>query len=99
MRKSIYSDEYQVVLDQLVAMRKAAGLTQRDLARKLGREHSFVSRIEKGERRLDVVEFHWVCQALDQNAGTVYQQLVRSFSPPPRTLYPAANPVRKVAEK
>ena len=38
-------------------MRKAAGLTQRQLATKMGREQSFVTRIEHGERRLDVVEF------------------------------------------
>lgn len=42
----------------LLAMRQKAGLTQRDLAKKLGREHSFVWRIEAGERRLDVIEFY-----------------------------------------
>lgn len=40
MRKSTHAPEYRAVLDLLVAMRKAAGLTQRDLAAKLGREYS-----------------------------------------------------------
>ena len=38
-------------------MREVAGLTQRQLADRLGREPSFIWRIEHGERRLDVVEF------------------------------------------
>jgi transcriptional regulator with XRE-family HTH domain len=61
-------------------MRRRAGLTQRDLARKLGREHSFVWRIETGERRLDVIEFHWVCQALGQDTTTVYGNLIRAIA-------------------
>ena len=60
-------------------MRQKAGLTQRELAAKLGREHSFVWRIESGERRLDVVEFFWVCQALGQDARRVYGELVAAF--------------------
>jgi DNA-binding XRE family transcriptional regulator len=78
MRKSIHSPEYQHVLTALVAMREKAGMTQRDLAKKLGREHSFVWRIETGERRLDVIEFHWVCKALGQDASEVYRSLIRS---------------------
>jgi transcriptional regulator with XRE-family HTH domain len=41
-----------------VELRSKADMTQRELARRLGREHSFVSRIELGERRLDVVEVY-----------------------------------------
>lgn len=44
-------------------MRKTAGLTQRQLADKLEREHSFVARLELGERRLDMMEFFWICKA------------------------------------
>lgn len=99
MRKSRNSDEYQFVCNWLVSTRKAAGLTQRDLARRLRREPSFVWRIEKGERRLDVVEFHWVCQALRQDAGTVYQQLVRAFNVAvPPVVYPTAQAIRNVAD-
>lgn len=76
MRKSIHSPEYGKVLTLLVDMRKRAGMTQRDLARKLGREHSFVWRIERGERRLDVIEFFWVCRAMDQDAAVLYHGLI-----------------------
>ena len=79
MKKSIYSPEYAEVLKTLVALRKEAGMTQRALAKKLKREQSFVWRIEKGERRLDVVEFHWVCKALGFSSEAVYSRLTRAF--------------------
>jgi transcriptional regulator with XRE-family HTH domain len=42
---------------ELIAAREAAGITQRELARRLGRAHSFVGKIESGERQLNVLEF------------------------------------------
>jgi len=80
MKKSIHSDEYAFVLKKLIEMRKTAGLTQRSLAKKLNREYSFVWRIEHGERRLDVVEFFWVCEALGQDAKAVYAELVGAWA-------------------
>jgi transcriptional regulator with XRE-family HTH domain len=82
MKKSTHSKEYKVVVETLVAMRKDAGMTQRELAAKLQREHSFVWRIESGERRLDVLEFNWVCQALNRDASEVYSQMADRWSYP-----------------
>jgi transcriptional regulator with XRE-family HTH domain len=59
VEKSVFTPLYDLFRMQLIA---TAGLNQRELAKKLGRERSFVVRIELGERRLDVVEFFWVCQ-------------------------------------
>ncbi len=80
MKKSTHTKEYEAVLNKLVEMRKEAGLTQRQLAEKLQREHSFVWRIEKGERRLDVVEFFWVCNALGYDTAEVYSELCTAFA-------------------
>jgi hypothetical protein len=33
-----------------------------------------------GERRLDIVEFYWVCLACDQNPNTVYNELIKEFA-------------------
>lgn len=55
-------------------------MSQRDLAKKVKREVSFVWRIETGRRRLDVVEFYWVCKALGRNAADVYRELVREIA-------------------
>lgn len=48
--------KYRSFLSRLRAAREAAGLTQEDVARRLGRPQSFVSKCEAGERRVDVVE-------------------------------------------
>jgi transcriptional regulator with XRE-family HTH domain len=69
---------------KLIEMRKEAGMTQRDLAKLLDRENSFVWRIETGKRRLDVVEFYWVCKALRQDATVVYRKIIQEISAMPK---------------
>jgi len=64
MEKSLYSDGYAIFLRQLRAARKRAGLTQVALAEQLGETQSFISKCERGERRIDVVELRTFCQAL-----------------------------------
>ncbi|OIO31934.1 MAG: hypothetical protein COS28_03255 [Nitrospirae bacterium CG02_land_8_20_14_3_00_44_33] len=58
MGKSIYSKEYEYVLGQLKTARVEAGLTQKDVAEKLGKPQSYISKCESGERRLDIVELN-----------------------------------------
>ena len=53
---SVHTPEYQAFLKRLKAARKEAGLTQADVAERLGRQQSFVAKCESGERRVDVVE-------------------------------------------
>ena len=64
----------------LVAMRKKAGITQRQLAEKLGREHNMVGRLELGERRLDVIEFYWLCKACGANPEKTATELMRRMA-------------------
>lgn len=61
----MFNPAYDLVTRAIITMRKEAGLTQRQLAERLGRELSFVSRIEQGQRRLDMLEWIWVCRACD----------------------------------
>ncbi len=56
MDKSIHSKEYKVVLQRLRSARLEAGLTQVQVADKLGHHQSYISKIESAERRVDVVE-------------------------------------------
>ena len=60
-------------------MRTEAGMTQRYLAEKLGREHSFVGQIELGDRRVDGVEFFWICRALGEDPAQVATELMEEF--------------------
>jgi len=50
------STEYQAFLKRLIAARKAAKLTQGDVAKLLGKPQSFISKCESGERRVDIIE-------------------------------------------
>ena len=63
--KTIHNTRYQSLLTLLLEARVKAGLTQKELATKLGRPQSFVSKTENAERRLDVIEFIDVCRGLD----------------------------------
>ena len=62
---TIHNTRYQSLLTLLLEARAKAGLTQKELATKLGRPQSFVSKTENAERRLDVIEFIDVCRGLD----------------------------------
>ena len=79
MRKTIFSKQSQRLCEFLVKLRQRAGLTQRQLAKKLDREHNLIGRLELGERRLDVVEFYWVCKACSINPETAASELMRKF--------------------
>lgn len=64
MTKSAFSREYGLVLVRLRAARVEAGLTQTELAERLGQTQSFVSKCERGERRLDIVELRAFIKAI-----------------------------------
>jgi transcriptional regulator with XRE-family HTH domain len=73
--KSIYSKRYRQFLDLLIQARKEADLTQVEVASRLDRPQSFVSKYENGERRLDVVEFLDVAKAIDLDAVKLMRKL------------------------
>ena len=62
MAKSRYSKQYERLLSTLREARKDAGLTQSEVAAKFGGHASFVSKVESGERRIDVVELAAFCR-------------------------------------
>ena len=56
MEKSIYTKSYSHLVDQLKKARKQKRLKQSDVARKLIRTQSYISKIESGQLRLDIVQ-------------------------------------------
>ena len=64
MEKSIHSERYAVFLETLREARERAGLTQVQLAKEIGETQTFVSKCERGERRIDVIELRMICLAL-----------------------------------
>lgn len=65
--KSIHSEEYENFVDCLIAARKSADLTQQALAKKLKKPQSFVSKYERRERRLDVIELLKIAEAIGED--------------------------------
>ena len=72
----VFSPEYAVVREAIVRARKRAGMSQRDLALRLGRSYSHVARIERGQRRVDVVHFYEIARALDVCPAGLFDELL-----------------------
>jgi len=64
VRKSIHSSQHRQLLALLRQLRTDAGLTQAELARRIQKDQTFVSKYESGERRLDVLELREICSAV-----------------------------------
>jgi transcriptional regulator with XRE-family HTH domain len=79
MKKSIYSEEYGTFLQLLKEARENAGMTQEDLAAKLKATQSFVSKCERGERRLDIIELWQFCQAIEVSFSQFVLELDRQL--------------------
>lgn len=77
MTRSAFTRKHEYFRKILVEARRDAGLTQVALAKKLGRPQSFVSKFERGERRLDVIEFVEVARALSLNTARILSELER----------------------
>lgn len=68
---------YKRLCKLLKQCRLDAGLTQRDLGRKLRKPHTFVHKIESGDRRIDPVEFVRWCRACGVDPGEAIQEVDR----------------------
>ena len=77
--KSTSTDAYAQFLDQLVGLRKQQGVTQAELSKKLGKPQPFVSNIERGVRRVDVIEFYAIVRALGGEPEEAFAKLVRGL--------------------
>jgi transcriptional regulator with XRE-family HTH domain len=64
MRKSVHTRDYAIFLQLLIEFRRRAGLTQAQLGQQLPFEQPAISKIERGERRVDVIELKLVCERL-----------------------------------
>jgi transcriptional regulator with XRE-family HTH domain len=80
MQKSPFSKQYELFLKSLRKARKNAGVTQERLAKLLGETQSFVSKVERGERRLDVIELRAFCRALNVPFPAFVSRLHRAMT-------------------
>lgn len=75
MVKSLHSTEYEKFRYLIQEARENSGLTQSQLASRLGKPQSYVSKYESGERRIDVVEFVKICNVIGVDADKLLNRL------------------------
>jgi transcriptional regulator with XRE-family HTH domain len=64
LARGIHDARYKQLIDALAAIRRREGISQTDLAERLGKRQQFVSKYESGERRLDAIEVIDIGRAL-----------------------------------
>ncbi|HEY1606865.1 MAG TPA: helix-turn-helix transcriptional regulator [Allosphingosinicella sp.] len=79
MAKTVYSRESEALAKILAKARKDAGLHQADLAARLGRDQAIVSNIERGQRRVDVIEFYTIAKAIRRDPIGLYREVVTEW--------------------
>jgi len=77
LRKTLHTSEHEALLSTLRTAREKAGLTQAQLADRLGKPQSFVAKYENGERRIDVVEFVALARAMDTDPMRLFRALLK----------------------
>lgn len=75
MEKTIHTKDQKTFLRLLKEAREKAGMTQEDLAARLGETQSFVSKCERGERRLDILEVRHFCMCIGVSFTLFCKQL------------------------
>jgi transcriptional regulator with XRE-family HTH domain len=70
-KKTIYSQEHKQLVERLIKAREAAKLRQEDVAEELGRTQSYISKIESGQRRVDIVQL--------QELANIYKKPLKYF--------------------
>jgi transcriptional regulator with XRE-family HTH domain len=75
MRKSVHSSAAVAFRKLLIEARNKADLTQQEVAERLKKPQSFVAKYERGERRIDLIEFVAIARALEADPV----QLLRAF--------------------
>lgn len=65
MANRTFVDEYERFRSRLAQARQVRGITQTELAARLGRPQSYISKIERGERKIDLIELFELCEALE----------------------------------
>lgn len=79
MPKSQFTPAYASFVKVLTAARKEAGVTQVELAERLGKPQPFISSIEQGVRRVDLIEFYAIARALKLDPESLFGAVVRKL--------------------
>ena len=78
-RKSSFEDPYIAIVDRLIERRHELKMTQADLGAVYGEDQSFISRVERRQRRIDVYEFILLCRALRLDSAKMLKEIELQF--------------------
>ena len=77
----MYTDAYASMIQTLVQHRKAAGVTQAELGRRIGKSQPFISEIETRERRLDLLEFYVLARGIGVDPVAIFAAITSDLPP------------------
>ncbi|MBT9444554.1 MAG: helix-turn-helix transcriptional regulator [Hyphomonadaceae bacterium] len=77
MPKTVFTGAHRHLVEVLVEARDKAGLTQVELAEKVGKNQKFISLIERSQRRVDVLEFYVLAKAMGADPVKLYAEVVK----------------------
>jgi transcriptional regulator with XRE-family HTH domain len=77
MPRPASTDPYATFRETMVAARRGAGVTQVELAERLGKPQQFISKYELGDRRVDIIEFVAICRALEIDPKEAFAAVLR----------------------
>jgi transcriptional regulator with XRE-family HTH domain len=90
MQKTIYTPAYREMIGRLRAKRVALGMSQREVARRLNMQRSFITRIEMSECRVDCCQLVRFCRLYGLRASKLVRQLEGEMSEGDDPLYLSA---------
>ncbi|MEA2885156.1 MAG: hypothetical protein QOH32_4412 [Bradyrhizobium sp.] len=76
MARTFHTGPYKILLGMLIEARSNADLTQAELAKRIGRPQPFISLVERGERRIDVIQFYAIMKALGLDPEQAFRDLI-----------------------
>jgi transcriptional regulator with XRE-family HTH domain len=79
MSKTIFEGAHARLIDIMIAARKRSGLTQVELAAKVGRDQAMISLIETSQRRVDVLEFIALARAMGEDPQRLFAEVIATI--------------------
>lgn len=89
MEKSLVSNEYAVLRILLRDVRRRAGITQVELAERIDDTQSTISKFERGERRIDLIQLRTICRALNLSLASFVEELEQRLDKSPQSSRPS----------